>query len=173
MPSSLQLPLNLLKVPLTAPRTSTHFARISSESSIDIHEVNGIEYSSFILQATATLVVASDLPDDGGDGGEDHQSDDLIEDETPRDEPEQEDVEPLHGRWPDQNEPMRYESNGKMLDRFCTCAWEAFKASTSLEVECSRCLYWYHTKCTSLYRASAKHVENVEFICDVCGPLNR
>jgi hypothetical protein len=113
------------------------------------------------------LVVASDLPDDGG---EDHESADLIEDETPRDEPEQEDVEPFHGRWSDRSEPMTYQDNaGETQDRFCTCSWDAFKASTSLEVECVRCAYWYHSKCTSdLYRASIKKIENIDWICDVC-----
>jgi hypothetical protein len=113
------------------------------------------------------LVVASDVPHDGG---EYQESADLIEDETPRDEPdEQEDVEPLHGRWPDQDEPMTYQTDdGNTEDRFCTCTWEAFKASTSLEVECSKCFYWYHSKCTDLYRASTKRVENADWVCDVC-----
>jgi hypothetical protein len=111
-------------------------------------------------------VIVSDVPDDGGD---DVKSD-LIEDETPRDDPEEEESEPVHGRWPDQDEPVSYvDVRGETLDRFCTCSWAAFRASRSLEVECSKCKYWYHSKCThDLYRSSTAHIESVVWVCDRC-----
>jgi hypothetical protein len=77
------------------------------------------------------------------------------------------------GRWPDHSGIGTYKDReSKTQPRFCLCSYAVFLKSTSLEVQCDQCEYWYHTECTSdLHGATPQQLARVTWQCPVCKPL--